>query len=646
MTEVAEDGVEAAFGTDPFARAATALLDRGLFAELDPDRLVEIVADVARVETGADVARVVPGLPDDEVTAGLPGSRLTAVLWAPDGTPLGTLVLSCDRPGAFGTIHGRVADAIAGYGAVALHNARLLSDAEAAARRERGHAKAMRALAETAVRLNAPLAIDEMLRDVTSTARRILGADYAVSTLSTGMASPIVASAEGLDGILLDGPYPEVPPAVDAIRLPQRLAAPLRRPEGLDVGLLQVFGKATGDFTDTDEAIVVQLAQLAASAIEKERLLEAQLRLAGTLQRSLLPERLPDVPGVEMAARYAPGATEVDVGGDWYDALSLPDGDLFLVIGDVVGKGVEAAAAMGQLRHSLRTYAFEGLEPAAALERLNILVNTLGGSEFATVLAARLTPSTGQLRYASAGHPPPLLIAAEGGVEFLEGVQSVPLGAVAQPEWEEGRRVLAPGTTLVFYTDGLVESRSLHLDVGMARLADAAALGGDLDDLVDRLLELARPEHQRDDSAVLAVHIAGCAEQFRLRLPAEFSSVSAVRHRLRTFLAACGLDEQTTDEVTLACSEAAANAVEHPVAPRHHSIEVEASVEDDGVRVTVRDFGQWRAAPTVSDRGRGLALMSMLMDVEVAALASGTEVVLRRALGGESGEGQGPAGRS
>ncbi|MFP5319987.1 MAG: SpoIIE family protein phosphatase [Acidimicrobiia bacterium] len=635
MTDLAEDEVEARIGTDSVARAATALLERRLFAELDPHRVLQVVADVAREETGAEVAWIAPALADDDSAADRPGSRLTAVLWGPDGAALGTLVLGSVRTGAFHAGHRRIADALARHGAVALHNARLLSDAQAAARRERGHAKAMRALAETAVRLNAPLPIDEMLRDVTDTARRIVGADYAVSTLTTGMATPIVATAEGFAGGLLAEPFADVPPAMDALRHPQRLAAPLRGPEGADLGVLQVLGKETGDFTDTDEAIVVQLAQLAATAIEKERLLEAQLRLAGTLQRSLLPERLPDVPGVAMAARYSPGAAEVDVGGDWYDALSLPDGDLFLVIGDVVGKGVEAAAAMGQLRHSLRAYAFEGFEPAAALERLNMLVNTLGGSEFATVVAARLTPSTGRLRYASAGHPPPLLMTDEGDVEFLEGAQSVPLGALPQPEWEEGRRMLAPGTTLVFYTDGLVESRSLHLDMGMARLADAAAGGGELADVVDRLLDLARLEHQRDDSAVLAVHIAGCVEQFRVRLPAEFASVATVRQRLRAFLTACGVDDQTTDEVTLACSEAAANAVEHPVAPRHHSIEVEGSVEDDVIRVTVRDFGRWRPPPTVSERGRGLALMGMLMDVEVAALASGTEVVLRRQRDGQ-----------
>lgn len=494
------------------------------------------------------------------------------------------------------------------------------------------YARSMRVLAETAVRLNSPLAVDDMLRDVTDTAREVVGARCAVSTLTgegrSGTQS-IVSSADGIQPRHRADP-PEVTVAGGVLRRPERLAAPLCGPGGQTLGVLQLFDKEGGDFTDADEAIVLQLAQLAASAIEKERLLQAQLRLAQTLQRSLLPERLPDVPGVEMAARYAPGAFEVDVGGDWYDALTLPDGDLFLVIGDVVGKGVEAAAAMGQLRNSLRAYAFEGFEPAASLERLNLLVNTLGGSEFATVLAARLTPSTGHLRYASAGHPPPLLVSPGGVVEYLEGAQSVPIGVVARPTWEESRRTLKADSTLVLYTDGLVESRTVHLDVGMARLADAARGGGDPADLVDRLLAVSSAEAQRDDSAILAVRVTAGAEQFRLRLPADFASVSAVRHRLRAFLAACGVDDLTTDEVTLACSEAAANAVEHPVAPRHDSIEVEASVGEEAIRVLVRDFGQWRDAPATSDRGRGLALMGMLMEVQVESLPSGTEVVLRR----------------
>jgi len=605
---------ELAEGSAALTRVAAALLDAGLLARVDLDGVLAVIADVAREQTRAQAARVVPGaLP--EAGDGPGPTRLTAILRGPDGEAMATLVLDPPTEGAFEAPAVEVAEALAHYGAAAVHRARTFAEAEAAASRERGHASAMRALAETAVRLNAPLPIDAMLADVTETARRIVGARWAVSTLSGDVAMRVVAAADGDGGPPAGAPH---------------LAAPLRGPDGADLGALELFDKRSADLDETDQAIVVQLAQLAASAIGKERLLEAQARLAATLQRSLLPERLPDVAGVEMAARYASGVAEVDVGGDWYDALTLPDGDLFLVVGDVVGKGVEAAAAMGQLRHCLRTYAFEGLEPAAALERLNVLVNTLGGSEFATVVAARLTPPTGQLRYASAGHPPPLVVTPGAGAEFLDGAQSVPLGALPRPAWGEGRRVLSPGSTLVLYTDGLVESRSLSLDVGLERLAAAAQGCGDPAILVDHLLELATSGHQADDSAVLAIRLTACAEQFRIRLPAEFASVAAVRRRLRTFLGACGIDGQTTDEVTLACSEAAANAVEHPVAPRHHSIEVEASVEGEGIRVVVRDFGQWRSPPPVSERGRGLALMRMLMDVEVASRASGTEVLLRR----------------
>ena len=616
MTDV-EDRLESEIPeAGAVTRAAAALLEGGLLAQVDVEGVLGVIAEVARQQTGAQAARVVPGAVDGLEAQG--ATRFTAALYGPAGQVLATLVLEGPASGTFDAAAKGAAEAVARHGAAAVQRARAFAEAEAAAVRERGHAAAMRALAETAVRLNASMPIDAMLADVTETARRIVGARVAVSTLSGDAGLRVVAAADGGDG-----------PRAGA----DRLAAPLRGPEGGDLGLLELFDKESGAFTDTDEAIVVQLAQLAASAIEKERLLEAQARLAGTLQRSLLPESLPDVAGVEMAARYAPGAAEVDVGGDWYDALTLPDGDLFLVIGDVVGKGVEAAAAMGQLRHCLRTYAFEGLEPAAALERLNVLVNTLGGSEFATVLAARLTPPTGQLRYASAGHPPPLVVTANRVVEFLDGAQSVPLGALPQPEWDEGRRVLSPGSTLVLYTDGLVESRSLHLDAGLERLAEEARAGGDPVALVERLMDLGGSELQADDSAVLAVRLTACAEQFRVRLPAEFASVAAVRHRLRAFLGACGVDEQTTDEVTLASSEAAANAVEHPVAPRHHSIEVEASVDHEGIRVVVRDFGQWRPPPPVSERGRGLALMGMLMEVGVESLASGTEVVLRRRRG-------------
>ena len=659
MTGVAEDDADlrAAGGAPPdrYARVASALVRRGLLAELDAGTVVRAVLDVALEETPAALAVFHPGRDRPAEGFGRPVRSELAVPVAFDGDEVfGALALGHPAPEAFGEADRLVAEELARHAAEALHRCRLVADADAAARRERGHAAAMRSLAEAAVRLNAPLPIEAMLRDVTGTARRIVGARCAVTTVAgeAAVLSPasFVSCADGPACPVVHDAGPAVPGVADAVRSADRLAAPLRSPQGREVGLLQLFAAEGTPFTETDEAIVVQLAQLAASAIEKERLLEAQVRLARTLQRSLLPERLPDVPGVEMAARYAPGAAEADVGGDWYDALTLPDGDLFLVIGDVVGKGVEAAAAMGQLRHCLRTYAFEGLEPAAALQRLNVLVNTLGGSEFATVLAARLTPATGLLRFASAGHPPPLLLPPSGIPEYLEGARSVPIGTLPHPEWEEGRRTLAPGSALVLYTDGLVESRTLRLDEGLARLAEAAAEGGDPSAVADRLLATAGLEDQSDDSAVLAVRLTACAEQFRLRLPADYSSVSVVRRHLRAFLGACGLDDQATDEVTLACSEAAANAVEHPVAPRHHSIEVEASVEEGTVRVVVRDFGRWRTPPSASDRGRGLALMGMLMDVEVQSLPSGTEVVLRRTgrdpAGAGGGPGGGPGGRS
>ena len=582
---------------------------------------------------------------------------LAAPLVSGDGQNLGLIQLSDRYEGEFDETDEAILVQLAQLAATALGR-------ERARAHERRTADQFRELARAAVAMNRPLTLDETLSSICEHARSIVGARLGAIRVSCPGADDAVAvslsdehaswrddrTASAMAEVsrwLCDGTA-AVRLTDDALRghgawerlaagaerrppLRGCLVAPLRTRNGSHLGELLLSEKHDGEFTEADEDIVVQLAQLASSTLEKERLLEGQVRLVATLQRSLLPERLPDVPNVDLAARYVAGAVEVDVGGDWYDAVTLPDGDLFLVIGDVVGKGVEAAAAMGQLRNALRAYALEGYQPAQALVRLNRLVTTLGGTEFATVLAARLTPATGRLRFASAGHLPPLVVRPDGTAEFLTGAQSVPIGALRELPCDEDERRLVPGSTLVLYTDGLVESRSVRIDDGLARLASAA--GGPLREpaaLVDHLVAVTREAGEPDDAAVLAVRTSSGGSGLRLRLPASFASLPELRRALRDYFDEGGIDEATCDDVILACSEAAANAVEHPVGPRQECIEVEASCEGGEVIVIVRDFGRWRPPPSAGDRGRGLLLMEALMQVDVQFPASGTEVVLRR----------------
>jgi serine phosphatase RsbU (regulator of sigma subunit)/methylmalonyl-CoA mutase cobalamin-binding subunit len=226
-------------------------------------------------------------------------------------------------------------------------------------------------------------------------------------------------------------------------------------------------------------------------------------RVAETLQRSLLPERLPALDGVRLLHRYVPGTADA-VGGDWYDAFVLPGGELALTIGDVAGKGVDAAAVMGQVRSAIRAYALDDADPAVVLTKTNRLVEA--GGQMVTALLAVLDPRTRVLRYASAGHPPALVLDPAGEASFLRGGRCGPLLIYEGDGSAEAS--LEPGSRLVLYTDGLVERRDMGLDECLEQLRLAANGGGDLDAFSDALLATAPSGQARDDVALLACELA------------------------------------------------------------------------------------------------------------------------------------------
>ena len=381
---------------------------------------------------------------------------------------------------------------------------------------------------------------------------------------------------------------------------------------------------------------VEELARRAALALDNARLYREEHEAAETLQRSLLPSHLPDLPGVEVCAAYQPGSTALEVGGDWYDVFPLPGGRVGLVIGDVVGRGLRAAAAMGQLRSAVRAYALEDWAPAAVLEHLNALTKATDQGDMATLIYATFDPYSAELRFASAGHPPPLVVAPDGTARFLEGGRSVPTGVVSDTGYEEATTTLEPGATLVLYTDGLIERRGSTLDAGMETLARAAAEVPSLDTsaLRDHLLRH-QPPNAEDDVAVLAFRpLARTGPEFAADVPADPTELAGVRHRLRHWLEEAGATPDEVHDVLLACGEACANVVEHAYGPADASFVVSARLEGDTVEVDVRDTGRWRA-PRGSERGHGLGLMRALMDdVAVTPSEEGTEVRLRRRLGG------------
>jgi len=372
-----------------------------------------------------------------------------------------------------------------------------------------------------------------------------------------------------------------------------------------------------------------------------ERVREAQARaeaeaIAGTLQQHLLPDRLPQVPMLSMAARYQPGGRVAQVGGDWYDAIVLSAGHVGLAIGDVVGHGVRAATLMGELRAALRAYAVEEPHaPGAVLTRLNAFVaRTHGAGMLATLLYMVVDLDGGSVRFASAGHPPALLRDPGGETRFLEYTPLPPVGVAEHTKFNDRQVELEPGATVLLYTDGLIERRNEPIDVGLGRLRDALAAGpAELEELCSHILaSVPGGSALQDDAALLAVRLtAQRSSRLELELPAEPESVSALRHRLEHWLVQTGEGRDDVLAIKLAVSEACANAVEHAYGPgAGHTLRLVAERSGDTVAVEVSDSGRWRARRG-SERGLGLRVIEQLMDVlDLEQTPAGTTVRMRK----------------
>jgi serine phosphatase RsbU (regulator of sigma subunit)/anti-sigma regulatory factor (Ser/Thr protein kinase) len=405
--------------------------------------------------------------------------------------------------------------------------------------------------------------------------------------------------------------------------------------EGRVNGVIEVGTMHEREFTRENESLLQLIADRAALAIEHARLYQREVGIVETLQRSLLPDRLPQVPGLLTAAKYMPGGAGADVGGDWYDAIALDGGRLGLAMGDVVGHGIGAAALMGQLRNALRAYALDGASPGQVVEKLDRMVQSLEAGRMATLLYMVIEPDLGSITLASAGHLPPLELLPNGEARYLEGGRTLPLGVMPSIEYPEAVFDLQPGSTLVMYTDGLVEERGVSIDVGLDLLKEAVADGPDspealCDHIVTRLLAN-RPA--TDDIAVLTVRtVPMSAERMHLDLPTNPKSLATLRRTLGRWLESLGASRVESNDVQMACHEACSNAMEHAYRFREATIDVDGEFDGQEVRLTVTDHGAWREKRD-TDRGRGLDLIRALMDdVEVEPTEQGTTVRIRKRL--------------
>jgi serine phosphatase RsbU (regulator of sigma subunit)/anti-sigma regulatory factor (Ser/Thr protein kinase) len=378
----------------------------------------------------------------------------------------------------------------------------------------------------------------------------------------------ILATSLSETDLLEFSPSVEVAEDAHRIGLHSLLSVPLISHTGT-LGVA-TFGRVAGraEFDDAELVLAEQLADRAAVAIEHAELFAREREIALTLQRSLLPAHLPEAEGLEVESYYLPGTAGTEVGGDWFDLIPLPAGRVGIMIGDVMGRGMTAAAVMGQLRAAARAYAALDLPPDEVLNRLDSLVRGLddeGAGQLVTCVYAVYDPGSWRCQLANAGHLPPILSSEQP--RRIAEASGVPLGVGGFPLTAD-EITIEPGQALVLYTDGLVEQRGQDLDAGIDRLCSllTAPLGDDLKGAFDRVLTTLRPAGgYEDDVAVLVVRAPSSgagALVATLELPGEPASGRMARGFAGRILDSWGL-ESRRELATLLVSELVTNAIGH-----------------------------------------------------------------------------------
>jgi serine phosphatase RsbU (regulator of sigma subunit)/anti-sigma regulatory factor (Ser/Thr protein kinase) len=407
-------------------------------------------------------------------------------------------------------------------------------------------------------------------------------------------------------------------------------ALPLLTRSGRPVGSVTLLLPAEAALEPADEALVAAQAGDAGRALTRARRYEQEHDVAVALQRSLLPEQLAPVDGLEIAGRYSAGGVGLEVGGDWYDTLRRPDGIVHLTVGDVAGRGIAAAVLMGQLRNAFRALAYEHTSPAEIARRMLRHVPDAG---MATAVFLTIDPYTGELAYSSAGHPPTLLHEAEGGaITFLDRASSPPLGWAVGKAIGEDRLPLTSGATLLAYTDGLVERRGTSIDTGIARLrgllgetADRPAADA-CDTILNRVLTTSPVD---DDMALLLVRVTDVPAVMAIEVPSDPAVMRTLRLRVGTWLDRRGVAEDQRADTVLAITEACNNAIEHGYRGQGGPIRLTLEHRGGRLRIAVEDDGRWREPRADPTRGRGLVIMRSTMHrAEITPGRSGTRVDL------------------
>ncbi|MGA5128562.1 ATP-binding SpoIIE family protein phosphatase [Streptomyces olivoreticuli] len=406
-------------------------------------------------------------------------------------------------------------------------------------------------------------------------------------------------------------------------------------------------------FTPDERSVLTTVARMLAQALSRASVHESERELTVGLQRSMMPTLQPDIPGMSVAARYVPTGGGLDVGGDWYDMIPLPNGKIALVIGDVQGHDVRAAGLMGQLRIALRAYASEGHHPDAVLSRASRFLAGINASEtegddteprFATCLYTEVDPGTGRLTIARAGHPDPAIRLTDGTMLLRPTAGGLPLGIDPDTDYPTTRLLLEPGETMLVCTDGLIETGGHDLETGWERLRgiieghsfdeDGGRAADCLESLADALVQGVHGpsshyttgplvDRREDDIAVLLLAregapLTGAPAPRRTVLSiaqAEPERIAEARRQLRLLMHDWP-DEDQVDSAVLMVSEMVTNVLVHTDGDALLSAQISGERGTRCIRVDVADASDElphrRHPGEMASSGRGLVLMELL----------------------------------
>lgn len=392
---------------------------------------------------------------------------------------------------------------------------------------------------------------------------------------------------------------------------------------------------------DDDARLLSTVGELVGQACTRVSLAEREHMTAVQLQQAMLGHPDP-VWRLDTGVAYRAAEAGLEIGGDWYDVVDLGERSAACIVGDVVGHSLSAATAMGQLRSAGRALAPIASDPADLIERIEQFAGSVREARYTTLAVVFVDIDQGLLRYACAGHLPPLLVHQDGTAEYLMGARGMPLAGATGIVRTWAEAPIRPGDLLVLYTDGLVERRDETIDDGLERLMGVVAAHRDLATdalcaaVVDTMLEGRSPN---DDVAMLVARPV--ATRFEHGFRAEPSELVPFRRSLRRWLEQLGIDEIDICDVLIAVGEGAANAVEHAYLERPRgTVHVTVEFEGGGLRSTIRDDGSWRVVPASGNRGRGTGIMRAVAHrVGLDAETGGTTVVIdhRLAASGRAG---------